>query len=156
MTAHDDQATYTVAQVERLLRSYFEIRSVLHGSSRPPMSRHYLTVTVDRPDKEYPLGANAENPGPFSLPNHARGHVDGKAKARAAEELHVSVIDLETALGVLSNSDFDLVYKYFIVGSHTLDQLCLERGVKDRGGMSQLLTRVLRRLTRVINYEQPT
>lgn len=157
MVEYDDQPAYTVAQVERLLKNYFEIRSVLHGSSRPPLARNYLTVTQPKQGVEVPFGYNKDENWPYSAQlRKAKTHVDGKARARATEELLVSVIDLEMALAVLSNSDFDLVYKYFIAGTHTLDQLCKERGVKDRGGMSQLMSRVLRRLTRVLNYEQST
>lgn len=146
---HDD-LSYTPHQVERLLRNYFQIKSVLHGSSRPPADR--AAPVNDRPQEDqrpHPI----KDFVPFSEPRHARGHIDGKARARAATELHVSVMDLEIGLTRLSDHDLELVYKYFLFGTHTLDELCIDRGVTSRASMSKLLQRVLRRLTKAMNND---
>lgn len=86
-------------------------------------------------------------------PRHARPAVDGKAKAQNALELHCAAMDFELGVEKLSDRDLELLLKYFVYGTHTLDELCAERGMSSKGSMSDLLSRIIRRLTRIMNNE---
>lgn len=149
----DDRPVYTPVQVERLLKNYLAIRSVLLGSTRQPADRvFYVDTPQDAERFERPFGFDGK-PWPMNEPQHARKTVDGKAKARAATELHVSVIDLENGMRRLPDDDLELVYKYYLFQTHTLEELCAERSIPSPETMRRRLKRVLRRLTEVMLNE---
>lgn len=152
---HPLTPTYRPHEVERLAQNYLHIRSTLLGSSRPSAQRFYITPPADPASRsERPFGDNGTSPWPFREPRRASPVIDGKARAQAALELHVVTLDFELALKRMPDRDLELLYKYYVFGTHTLDDLCLERGITSRGSMSDVLMRMIRRLTRLMNNEQ--
>lgn len=141
------EPAYTPAQVERLMKNYLAIRSMLDGSSRPPM----VTMPPDPKEVEQP-----PDRGPFSVPKRASVHVDGKARARATEELHVSTLDLEIGIKKLPKREAQVLALYFIYESHTLEDLCADWNVNSRASMHKILKRLVRKLTEVMNYGECT
>lgn len=144
MSADDQSPSYTVAQVERIAQNYFHIKSALYGFTKVPNDRH-IFITDD--------GSKAEKLLPMQEVRHARPVIDGKAKAQNNLELHCAVMDFEIALEKLPKRDLDLLLKYHIFGTHTLEELCAERGISSKGSMSDLLARILKRLTRIMNND---
>lgn len=155
--------TYSVGQVERLLRSYLSIRNVILGNApQQGADNPYLTGrTAPVPDHRRPLGMGPMEgrPWPMMEPRHARKVRDGKAQARAREDLHCAVIDIETALAatdrdgvpLLSRTDRWLLVEYFIYGNYTLDELCALLGTVSRGSMQRRCQRALERLVAVMD-----
>lgn len=136
------ELSYTPAQVERLLKNYLTIRSMLDGSPRPPMVQMLVT------EQEEPV----EDRGPFSKPHRARGVIDGKARARAVEELHVSALDLEIGMQRMPTREANVLLHYFVMETHTLEDLCADWNVHSRASMHKIVKRIVRRLTEVMNY----
>lgn len=143
MTRHEPIA-YTTSQVERIAQNYFHIKSALYGFTKVPNDRHIFITDEPKPDLL-----------PMQEVRHAKTPIDGKAKAQNTLELHCAVMDFELALQKLSDRDLELLYKYHVFGTYTLEELCAERGISSKGSMSDLLTRILKRLTRIMNNEQP-
>lgn len=121
---------YTPTMVERILRNYLDIRSTLfaRGQQLPDLY----------------VGPRKEGT------RHARTITDGKAKARLIEELHVSTIDIANGLQRLHEDDVDIIIKYHVYKTHTLDDLIRERGTVSRGSMQRRVFRAVQRLTRVM------
>lgn len=138
------EPAYTPAQVERILKNYLTIRSMLDGSSRPPM----VVLPADPKPADEPL----LDRGPFSIPKHARVHIDGKARARATEELLVCTLDLEDGIKRMPKREAVVLAQYFIYESHTLEELCADWNVNSRASMHKIIKRLVRRLTEVMNY----
>jgi len=141
---YKDSAVYTPSQVERIAQNYFQIKSALYGFTKVPNDRHIFITDEAKPDLL-----------PMQEVRHAKTPIDGKAKAQNTLELHCAVMDFELALDKMSERDLELLYKYHIFGTYTLEELCVERGISSKGSMSDLLTRVIKRLTRIMNNEQP-
>ncbi len=142
-------ATYTVGIVERLLRNYLDIRSYLEGKGQL-LPDTYTVKPAPRTNKErMPLGQTAlSQPWPFMEAPRARAPMDGKARARTIQDLHVSCLDIEEALKKLHDDDVELLLKYHILQTHTLDQLVVERQVTSRGSMQRRVRRAVERLVR--------
>jgi hypothetical protein len=141
-------AVYTVSHVERVLRRYLDIRCALEGSSQQLLD---LYVTQGKKSKQapQPLGqTKTGQPWPFMEPQHAKPPMDGKAKARLMEDLHVSVLDIDEAFPKLSDDDQYLILEYHIKQSKTLDEFMAERKVTSRGSMQRRIARSVQRLTR--------
>lgn len=133
---------YTPAQVERIAENYFMIKSALYGSPRVPHDRHIFNTEE-----------STKQALPMQEPNHAKPVIDGKAKAQNTLELHCAAMDFEMGVERLPERDAELLLKYFVFGTHTLDELCAERGITSKGSMSDLLSRIIKRLTRIMNNE---
>lgn len=105
--------------------------------------------------KELPLGltTNDPRPWPFHEIHHAKPPRDGKARAKSIQEIHVSMIDIEVALRALTDDDLELIYKYFLLQSHTLEELCAERKNYSRGSMLLRCRRAVGRL--VVALDDP-
>jgi hypothetical protein len=142
MSIHDRFILYTPAQVERIAQNYFQIKSGLYGFTKVPNDRHIFNTEE-----------STQHFLPMQEPRHARPVIDGKAKAQNSLELHCAVMDFEIALEKLPDRDLELLYKYHVFATHTLEELCVERGISSRGSMSDLLTRIVKRLTRIMNNE---
>ena len=147
-------STYTVGLVERILRNLLDIRYTLEGN----VQQLHDTTVVRNPEKastrERPLGMSENDPRswPFREARHAREPMNGKAKARAKEELHCAVLDVEAALPLLSEDDQELLFKYHIFQTHTLDELVVERGLTSRGAMQRRILRAVERLRREMEH----
>lgn len=139
-----DEPAYTPAQVERILKNYLAIRSMLDGSSRPPM--------VVPPADSAPDAVTPADRGPFSIPQHAKPHIDGKARARATEELLVCSLDLEDGIKRIPKREATVLAQYFIYETHTLEDLCADWNVNSRASMHKIIKRLVRKLTEVMNY----
>lgn len=134
--------TYTVNQLERLLTNYVTIRGMLAGDPPSGDGDPYFHDTVDN------------GRGPFSQPKHAKVPRDGKARARAREELHCAVIDIESALTAededgyprISNNDCWLIVWYWIYRKYTLEELCEHVGHASRGSMLRRCRRAVSNL----------
>lgn len=134
---------YTVNQLERLLGSYLEIRGLLAGD--PPSGGDGNLYIFDEIDN---------GRGPFGQPKHAKAPRDGKAQARAREELHCAVIDIEMALTAvdedgyprISNNDLWLIVNYWIYQYYTLQELCDAVGTTSRGSMLRRCRRAVANL----------
>lgn len=157
MSRNDRDLYYTPMQVEKIAKNYVYIKSALYGSTKVPMDREIFINTPSRDDGfEKPLGWQRGTGWPMSEPKHARPVIDGKTKAQNQLELHAATMDFEIAMSRMNEKDADLIIKYHVLGTHTLEELCAERGITSKGSMSDLLTRVIKRLTRVMNNEQPS
>lgn len=155
MPPFDRDLYYTPAQVERIAKNYPQIKSMIYGSTKVPMDREIFIAPPSKDDgTEKPLGWERGKGWPMSEPKHARAPVDGKTKAQNQLELHAAAMDFEIGMSKLSPKDADLVIKYYVLGTHTLEELCIDRGISSKGSMSDLLTRVIKRLTRIMNNEQ--
>jgi hypothetical protein len=140
---------YTTRTVERLLRNYLAIRFTLEGRGQQLSDTYVVKAPVQ---KRTPKPLGMQNTWPFLDPKHAHEPTDGKAKSRLIEELHVSVLDLERGFQHLADDDLELIYKYHVFQTHTLDDLVAERQVTSRGSMSQRIYRAVQRLTRVLEH----
>lgn len=146
-------AVYTARAVERILRYYLDIRGVLEGNCQRLPDTYSLRTKPRRDRSTQPFGQTATgDPWPFMEPQHARSPMDGKAKARLMEELHVSILDLEAAFPRLSEDDQFLLMEYHIKQNKTLDELCAIRGVDSRGSMQQRVARAVQRLAREMEH----
>ena len=142
---------YTVGLVEKMLRSYLDIKYTLEGKGQQ-LPDTYATFPKNSNKIEQPLGmTRTGSPWPFMEPRHAKVPTDGKQKARFLEELHCATIDIEEAFKEVTDDDLELLYKYHVFQTHTLDELAYERNVKSRGSMRQRVLRAVERLTRVLN-----
>lgn len=144
--------TYTPTNVERLLRSYLDIRETLEtrGQILPDL---YITKPQARSLDRLPFGQTPNGKAwPFMEPQRAKSPVDGKRQARQMEELHVCCLDIEEALKKVTDDDLELIYKHLILQTHTLDDLVAERKLTSRGSMRQRVHRAVERLTRVLEY----
>lgn len=139
--------TYTATMVERLLRNYLDLRATIGGRGQQ-LTDVYVATKARASPRERPLGHQVGQTWPFMEPRHARPPLDGKARARQFEELHCAIIDLEAALARTHDDDLELLYKYFILQTHTLDALVAERQVTSRGSMRQRVWRAVERLAR--------
>lgn len=141
---------YTENNVERLLKSYLDIKSTLAGNTQNVHDAAF--VTGPTAVRERPFGHSINGPPwPFMEQRHARTPRDGKAKARFLEELLCGVIDIETVFHKLSDDDQELLLKYLVTQGYTLDELIAERGTVSRGSMRQRIQRAVARLTRLMN-----
>lgn len=143
-------AAYTTALVEKILRNYLDIRATLEGNAQRV---HDTYCAVKRPNFDKQRRASrrrafgqTDERWPFMEPQHAKPPMDGKAKARAMEELHCAAIDLETAFPRLLKDEQELLLKYHVYQTHTLDELTKELGLASRGAMQQRIYRVVRNL----------
>jgi hypothetical protein len=145
--------SYTPRAVERLLKSYLDIRDALTGRTQQLHDTYAITKRpspVTRSTNDRPLGDTGGIPWPFMETSHARSPMNGKAKAQFMQELHVSILDLERGLKELTDEDLALIYDYLIFGNKTLDQLTVERGLTSRGSMQRRVMRAVERLTRAM------
>lgn len=145
--------SYSVQRVERLLHNYIDFRLNLldGGSSQTPAEASETAAAPARAALSYtkvrPLGwTENDQRWPFMEPRHAHAKIDGKRKAQLMTEIHVSVLDLECGLKRISDDDLEIIYKYHLFQTRTLDELCVERGVKSRGSMSRRIERAVSRL----------
>lgn len=159
--------TYSTDLVERLLRNLLDIREMLSGGSGAKVPDNYAIRTPKKrtdDQRELPLGMSPNDPRgwPFREPQHAKEPFDGKAKAKLTQELHCSVIDLEMALErkdqrgnyLVDEDDMDLLLKYHILQTHTLDDLLHERQAVSRGSMQRRILRAVRRLAGIMEQGQ--
>jgi hypothetical protein len=145
-------AIYTTSNVERLLRSYLDIKQTLEtrGQILPDL---YTMKPKPRSSVGLPFGQTPSGKAwPFMEPQRAKAPTDGKRQARQMEELHVCCLDIEEALPKVTDDDLELLYKFYIFQTHTLDDLVAERKVTSRGSMRQRCHRAVERLTRVLEY----
>lgn len=141
---------YTPKLVERLLRAYPTIRSSLTGG-RTIEVRNDAPVTRPRlsENARMPLGRTQANPvWPFMTKQHASPPMDGKRKARQAEELHCAVLDIEMAFPRLSDDDQWILYHYLIVQSHELQDIARKFHLQGISGARMRVFRAVLRLTR--------
>ena len=143
-------STYTVGLVERILRNFLDIRYTLEGNVQQLHDTAIVRNPVHASTRERPLGMSVNDPRgwPFREARHAREPMNGKAKARAKEELHCAVLDVEEAFPFLAKDDQELILKYHILQTHTLDELLIERGLSSRGAMQRRILRAVERLRR--------
>lgn len=150
------ERVYTVPQVERILRSYLDIRHVLLGKAQQGMESIFVDTPINREPDQVPWGMRpTDPPWPFMMAaSHAKSPRDGKARARRMEELHCVVIDIDLALKAkhhdgsyrISEDDFFLLSHYYVYQTVTLDELCVLRGSVSRGSMQRRCQRAVARL----------
>lgn len=147
-------SAYTTGLVERLLRNFLDIRYALEGNAQQLHDTTLVRNPQNASTRERPLGMAHNDPRgwPFREARHAREPMNGKAKARAKEELHCAVIDIEAAFPLLSQDDQELLLKYHILQTHTLDELVVERGLTSRGAMQRRILRAVDRLRREMEH----
>lgn len=145
-------STYSVSSVERLLRNYLNIRYLLDVNAQQLRDTSVSVGPNAETRREMPLGMSRTDTvaWPFRETRHARPPIDGKARARAREELHCSVIDLENVFPYLSKEDQELLTKYHVYQTHTLDDLTAERGLTSRGAMQRRILRSVGRLRNLL------
>jgi hypothetical protein len=112
----------------------------------------YVRPKVIPSDRERPFGMTDRQPWPFRDTPHAKPPRDGKAKARTMEDLHCAVLDIEEGLRHMHPQDVDLLMKYHILQTHTLDELVAECKLASKGSMQQRLFRIVQRLTREMEH----
>lgn len=144
-------ATYTQSFVEKILRNYLDIRNTLEGNAQRLHEKH---CEVKRPNFDQRLRrerafGQTDQRWPFMEPSHATPPRDGKAKARAMEDLHCAVIDLETAFPRLSLEDQELLLRYFVYQEQSnYDELAEELGLVTRSAAQKRTAKAVQRLTR--------
>lgn len=141
---------YKQKTVILLMQNYINIRIRLLDRMRTNPDSLYVRTETET-TKEKPLGSNSSQAWPFMERSTAKSAVDGKKKAMMEEELHVAAIDLEEALSKLGDEDLDLVVKYFILQTHTLDELCTYKNLSSKGGLQERLQRIVKRLVKYMN-----
>ena len=145
--------TYSVAEVERLMKNYLDFRYHLEGSAqRLPENASYIQP---RWTGELPLGMKRTDPRPwpFREPRHATPPRDGKAKAKKMEMVWGSMLDLERGLAQLSDDDLALMYKYYIFQTHTLEELKTELHTDHPSTVQRRLQRIVKKLTRIMEND---
>lgn len=146
---------YNNKVVRNLLSQYLTLREFLcEGTGHSSPTVQYKRKGTLRSLTEQPLGATADSPHPFQVKNHAQSKPDGKAKARAREEIHIMIMDLEAGLSKLSDHDHDLLIDYFVYERTTLDELC-EKKNKEKPAVAMLIKRTLDKLVEAINNDRP-
>lgn len=149
--------TYTPRTVERYLKNYLDIRYMLDGRGQQ-LPDTYAVKAPARSADNLPFGQTASGQAwPFMEPHRARSPVDGKRKARLLEDLHCVCLDIEDASKRVTDEDLELIYKYLILGTYTLDELVAERGVTSRGSMLRRIQRAVARYAYAMEHphEQP-
>jgi hypothetical protein len=143
-------STYTVGLVERLLRHFLDVRYLLDVNVQKLNDTSVVRLKEHRTKRELPLGMSISDTQdwPFRERRHARSPIDGKARARAREELHCAILDIEEAFPRISDEDQELIIKYHILQTHTLDELVRERQLSSRGAMQRRILRAVERLRR--------
>lgn len=144
---------YKPGTVIRLMQNYMSIRIRLLDRTRTNPDMLYITPR-EKTEKEVPLGSTSSQSWPFMERSISKGPLDGKKRAMMEEELHVAAIDLEEALKKLGDDDFDLAVKYFILQTHTLDELCKYMGLSSKGGLQERLQRIVKRIARHMNMPE--
>lgn len=145
---------YNNKVTRNLLSQYLTLREFLcEGTGQSSPTTQYLRKGTLRSLTERPLGATADSPHPFQVKNYAQSKPDGKAKARAREELHTMLIDLETGLSKLSNHDRNLLIDYFVYEAITLDELCEQKN-KEKPAVAMLIKRTVDKLAEAMNNER--
>jgi len=142
---------YTVENVERLLRSYLDFQYFLMGKGGQSMDTYSVRPSTPS-TRELPFGAtkNDARPWPFYETRHARIPRDGKSRAMKTQELHVSMLDIEIAIKQLQDDDLELLYKYYLFQTHTIEELCAERGIARHGTMRMRCKRAVERLVYIL------
>lgn len=143
---------YSIPSVIRLLRSYIDFRHYLLGQAVRNADTYAVPDQKIERRGELPLGQTKgdKRPWPFRELMRAKAPRDGKRRAQLMQDIHVSMIDLEEGLKLLSDDDLELIYKYHLFQTHTLEDLCAERGTRDRGAMSRRVERAVERLVRAM------
>jgi hypothetical protein len=149
------ERSYSPEQVVRLLNNYLDFRFTLvgEGAAGSPTTytapdEHYVRP-MDRP---FGMTATDRREWPFMGMPHAKPPRDGKAKAKQIQEIHISIIDLDAALERLDDDELELIYKYHLFQTRTLEELCIERNT-NRWALTRQIERAVRRLARLM--EQP-
>ena len=138
--------------VEKLLQNYVDIRCTLDGKGRVLSSPYVIKRETERKGPQ-PFGQTRNGQAwPFMEPTHARPPTDGKTKARAMEDLHCAVLDLERAWPNITEDDQDLLAKYHILQTHVLDDLLVERNLSSRSALRERILRAVKRLTKEMEY----
>lgn len=136
---NEETITYTPRLVERILRSYLDIVYTLEGKGQQLFDRSSSKT------RDY-----FEISDSFVRETHARPVPHGKEKARAIEDLHCAVLDIERWLPTLHRDDQELLIRYHIRQDVTLEELAAERKVTSRGSMQKRIYRAVQRLARTM------
>lgn len=146
---------YTVAAVTYLLTEYVIIRTRLiePGNKSQSDTVIYEATPSTLPKAKRPLGFTPTGtPWPFMEGGkRASTPRDGKKKARAIEGILISLVDLEAGLRATPDDDLELLYKYYLFGTRTLDELCRERDVATTEMMLRRCEHAVERLTDRLN-----
>lgn len=144
---------YNNKVARNLLTQYKVLREFLcEGTGQGSPTVQYKRKGTLRSLRPRPLGATYDNPHPFQEKGHAQSKPDGKAKAKAREELHIMLIDLERGLSQLSVHDYNLLVDYLVNEDVTLDELC-EAKNKDKQTIAMLIKRTIDKLVEKMNNE---
>jgi len=147
------EEAYSVSSVKTLLENYVYIRSFITGVAPKTQTD---ASSVRRPrivdERRQPLGQKPSDtsPWPFMEGKRASQSRDGKRRGRQIEDMHVSVLDLESGLNRLDEDDRTIVFAHYAAG-YTFEELAAMYGLASRGSMNSRVNRIVRRLTDIMN-----
>lgn len=148
------QVQYSEKEVAFLLGYYLEYRSNLISPTaipEEPCIRGEYKVQ-HRWRHELPLGhSHSDGPWPYMVKSNAPTRVDGKRRAMKAQDIHVAMIDLEQGLRCLTDNYLEVIYKYYLFQTFTLDELVPELGLGMKSSVQKRRDSALKALTRHMN-----
>lgn len=167
--------TYDLGQLAKLLRNLLDIKATFAGMGqqitvapelRDPSETRAKTERAE-PRRCLPFGMRPNDEfWPFFRERRKTARVmDGKKRGRSSEELLVAAIDIEIALKkryrsgeyIVSDDDVDVLTKYYILQTHTLEELARERGMSnDRKGALRRVNRALHQLQKALDSKDET
>lgn len=132
---------YSSGEVWHILANYAAIRSL----SMPQASRAR--------EESYVVRATSVRGDSFGATTYAATVRDPARAVRNKEDLLAATCDLETALSVLSDEDWELVVRYFLM-DETIEELAVRFGYARGGSVYNRLQAICTRLARAMNGEQ--
>lgn len=148
------QVLYSPEEVTFLLGYYLEFKSNQLSPTTIPEDPSIIGEykTVNKYKHEMPLGhKHSDYPWPFMVKRHAPTRVDGKRRAIKSQDIVVAMIDLEEGLCALTDNYLELIYKYYMFESRTLQELAHEQGLSHPSTVLRRCERALRQLTKHMN-----
>lgn len=149
-----NQVEYTQKEVVFLLGYYLEYRSNLISpttvAEEPCIRSEYVVKNVW--GHEMPLGhTHSDPPWPYMVKTNASQRVDGKRRAMKAQDFHVAMTDLEQGLRCITDNYLEVIYKYYLFQSHSLEELAVELGLGFKSSAQHRCAAAIKALTRHMN-----
>lgn len=148
------QIMYTPKEVMFLLGYYLEYRSNLLSPTAIPEDPCIRSgyVTDNQWKHELPLGhSKSDPPWPYMVKSPAHSRVDGKRRAMKAQDIHISMVDLEHGLACLTDNYLEVLYKYYLFQTHTYEDIAKEHGLSHRFMIQRRCNKALETLTAHMN-----
>lgn len=148
------QVQYTQQEVVFLLGYYLEYRSNLISPTAVPedpcIRSEYKVKNVW--GHEMPLGhSHTDPPWPYMVKTNASQRVDGKRRAMKAQDFQVAMADLEQGLRCITDNYLEVIYKYYLFQTQTLEELSFDLGLGSKQAVQWRCRAAIKALTRHMN-----